>query len=414
MNLQELKATGQIVLQHVRGSHMFGTNIEGSDVDRGGVFRVPNDAWLSLVHPPQEVGDEKSDEKYTELRKFLDLVQSANPTLLETLFVPRQFVERITDVGEELLKHRHMFVTKKCYWSYTSYAHAQVKRAKGQNKKVNFVDRYVNTKDMETLQELAAWGLVTKEFLEQKFCKNLVKYLERKFPFPNFDHQPEWADMRESVSGLDSLKAPKREDFCYFMDKHSVYAECPCRPKKLTFDIGSGYGVSSVEHTPGAYRLYTGDYMGVFVGGRVVCSSITKENERGDFMGLLYFNESEYEKAKNEYNSFWEWMANKNEQRWVSQENKEMDYDAKNMMHCARMMFEAEYIVDHGEPKVLWDGDKLKFLKDVRAGKLKYEQLLEMTETMFVTLKAKYERSSLPESVNGKKVIELYNHLVHM
>ena len=76
--------------------------------------------------------DEKGDEVYYELGRFVDLLSKSNPNALEMLFMPK-----------DCIRHRHpvmdlldpkLFLTKKCEMSFGGYALGQVKKARGLNK----------------------------------------------------------------------------------------------------------------------------------------------------------------------------------------------------------------------------------------------------------------------------------------
>jgi len=218
------------------------------------------------------------------------------------------------------------------------------------------------------------------------------------------------------------LLPPTRESCCVWIDKTNFEPDpwqdekspFPARPSVVDFNLKEGYGVSSVEHMPNQYRLYKGDYQGVFKAGELVCSSISKENEWKDFIGIFYFSENEYQRVLRDYQSFWEWQANKNDQRWITQEKKEAKCDYKNLMHTCRLLMEAENIATNGEPVIRFTGEKLQFLKDIRAGKKTYEEVLWWSEIKCAGLDELYENSNLPNQVSGKKVIELYEYLLKL
>ena len=49
MNLNQLQNSDLILLEYIRGSHLYGTNTPKSDIDIGGVFKIPNKDWIKLV-----------------------------------------------------------------------------------------------------------------------------------------------------------------------------------------------------------------------------------------------------------------------------------------------------------------------------------------------------------------------------
>lgn len=174
----------------------------------------------------------------------------------------------------------------------------------------------------------------------------------------------------------------------------------------------SKYDCSSVEHVPNLYRIYKNG-SGIFKNNQLVYSSISKEREKTDFQYLMTFNENEYEKSISDYNSFWEWMSCKNDNRWVDFSNKSFDYDRKNMMHLIRLLMEAENIIKEGKPKVRFYNEERQYLLDVRNGKFTYEQLTNSLEDKINLLKDQFDKSSLPYGVDMKKLNSLYIKLMN-
>ena len=89
MTIEELRKSGWIAFEYIRGSHAYGLNTETSDVDMGGVFILPNDYLMGLrSHYIEQVSDDKNDTVYYELGRWVELLMKANPTALESLFIP--------------------------------------------------------------------------------------------------------------------------------------------------------------------------------------------------------------------------------------------------------------------------------------------------------------------------------------
>ena len=423
MNIEELRQTDLIILEHVKGSNLYGTNIATSDIDIGGIFVVPNGDWLTLQHPPKEIGDKKGDEKYFELRRYFDLVCTANPTVLETLFIPKESINTIKPQAELLMKHGEMFLTKRCEHSYSGYAYAQIKKAKGKNKKVHSVEKYFHEDAIALLDELLYAEKISKEWIESRFNKALFLFIVKNKALPNPIENTNWKEMDKYLPQLKKLQSPRREDFCCFVERDfnlrnwnpwtldSFYCDnMPFRPQKRK-DL-SHYDCSSVEHMPNLYRLYKNG-KGLFRNGQLVYTSISKEREWRDFAGVMYLNEDEYSKQKREWLSFWEWMAKRNESRWQTDEGTAFDYDHKNMQHTIRLLMEAENIATLGKPVVRFDGDRLAYLREIRAGKYDYEYLLQWAEDKCLELKEIYKKSQLPYQVNMKKANELYMEIIN-
>ena len=131
--LTRVRRDDMLLFEAVGGSVAYGTNTPESDEDLRGVFIAPQ-SFLTASESIDQVQDEKGDEVYYELGRFVELLSKSNPNALEMLFLP-----------EDCIRHRHpvmdllnpnLFLTKKCEMSFGGYALGQVKKARGLNKKI--------------------------------------------------------------------------------------------------------------------------------------------------------------------------------------------------------------------------------------------------------------------------------------
>ena len=131
----DIKNNGWLLYEYVRGSVAYGTNTPESDEDHGGVYLEPIEQILGLgLDFQDEIADDKHDNTWYSLKKYLTLLLSSNPNILESLFIDDKFVIYEHPIITELKKHRQDFVTKDCFNSFIGYAIAQIKRARGYNK----------------------------------------------------------------------------------------------------------------------------------------------------------------------------------------------------------------------------------------------------------------------------------------
>ncbi|MGJ8638628.1 MAG: DNA polymerase beta superfamily protein [Opitutaceae bacterium] len=338
----------RIVFESIVGSHAYGTQHANSDEDIKGIFIEPMDSLLTLTELPEQINDAKGDIVYYSLRRFLELALSANPNIVELLFMPEDCVRTVAPCFRPIIEQRDLFITKQAYVSHVRYAQSQIRKAKGQNKWVN-------------------------------------------------NPQPE--------------QPPTRLDFCWFVPNDVPKNEAPLRPKTLE-DAGINLAhchVASMEHTPNVFRLYHygSSAKGVFRGKTLTCEPIPIEDETTHCIGLLIFNEQAYTRAKKDHQNYWTWRAQRNERRWETQENGQIDYDAKNMMHMFRLMLSAENILEHGAPIVRFEGETLAFLKEVLAGAFSHTSLLGKADTLSKRLDALYDSSTLPEQPDAKRAESL-------
>ena len=107
------------------GSHAYGTNIEGSDIDVRGVMLPTVDELIGLKHFEQRM-DAETDTTLYEFNKFIKLVCNTNPNVVEMLGTNQYII--FNDVGEELIGMAKDFLSKKCLYSFAGYANSQLRR----------------------------------------------------------------------------------------------------------------------------------------------------------------------------------------------------------------------------------------------------------------------------------------------
>ncbi len=345
-----------IIFESVVGSQAYGTALPNSDKDVKGIYVIPSSGYLSLDPPPTQVSDEKGDTVYYSLARFLELALSANPNIIELLYMPTECIQHRSPSFKILEDNRSIFITKQAYESHVGYAHAQIKKARGQNKWVN-------------------------------------------------NPQPK--------------TPPKLEDFCWLIRPLNHAAEkMPLRPKPISstsIKLNECH-VSSLEHSSNMYRIY--HYgpraRGVIRGGKVVCESIPIEDEHNHCIGLLSVNETAYERAIRDHKNYWIWIENRNEDRWQTQESGDIDYDAKNMMHTFRLLLSGESILQNGYPIVRFAGEQLDFLMKIRAGQFSYDYLIDEAESKVQALKALHDNCSLPADSDKGKAEELLKEITEL
>ncbi|MEU3657562.1 nucleotidyltransferase domain-containing protein [Streptomyces sp. NPDC032161] len=107
----------------VMGSRAFGLATDGSDTDRRGVFLAPTPLFWRFDKPPTHVEGPAEEQFSWELERFCELALRANPNVLECLHSP--LVERIDEVGRELLSLRGAFLSRLAHRTFVRYALGQ-------------------------------------------------------------------------------------------------------------------------------------------------------------------------------------------------------------------------------------------------------------------------------------------------
>lgn len=385
MTIQEVKDSGLLAYEFVRGSTLYNTNIEGiSDVDYGGVYIAPTEMLLGLPenYEPQ-VSDEKHDTTYYELGRWVELLMKANPNALESLFAPRdKVVGDIHPAIQLIIDNRDLFVTKECFNSLTGYAVSQIKKCRGLNKKcvqpvlerkevLDFCYTFKGQGSQSMKDFLAEHGL------DQKYC-GLVNIPNMKdtygvyYDFAAYLHFEDLDDItkRNIVFKSGLVDANDVDKIFNRMDNKEFF------------------GYSGIVHPDGKSN-------------EVRLSSIPKGEKPICFMT---YNQNGYESHCRKYKEYQEWVEKRNPIRYES--NLKSNYDCKNVMHCVRLLHMGKELAEGQGFNVVrtWDRD---FLLDIRNHKYEYEYIMDYVEKLFDDMQEKMKSCSLPETVDRNKVNEL-------
>lgn len=125
--LRTNKHLKNIGLLAVGGSHAYGMNIEGSDLDLRGTA-LPSVDDILCGNSFEQVRDKRTDTVIYELSKFVHLCSNCNPNVIELLGIKPEHYLVLSDVGDELVKNSDMFLSKKAVYSFGEYASNQLRR----------------------------------------------------------------------------------------------------------------------------------------------------------------------------------------------------------------------------------------------------------------------------------------------
>lgn len=336
------------IFKAIVGSQSYGTNVVGSDVDYKGVYVQDFKELVGFGYREQyEVG---KDECYYEVRRFLQLLETANPTVLELLYSPEDCILVCEPEFRLLIDVRERFLTKKCLNSFGGYAVAQIKKARGLNKKMNW----------------------EKESMV------------RKTPL----------------------------DFCYVITGiGSVGLRDWLRYQKGDGTRQEYYGVSCINNASDLYFIYPSNgslgYHGIVnideTSNDLRLSSIpVEEMAKGVVMS---YNKDGYIKHCKDYRDYTEWLEKRNVQRYVDIQGHNQQIDGKNLLHCRRLLDTAMEIAEFGEIKVR--RPNADYLLKIRRGEVSLDEIIDKAEEDLDLLNGLYAKCNLPDSVDKDFVNEL-------
>lgn len=121
------------------GSHAYGTNIAGSDLDMKGICIEPTSYFFGVSNKFEQQEEmcnkgHPHDKVIYSLRKFVALALNCNPNIIEVLNVDESDVLDVDEAnrafGQALREIAPKFLTKRAYKSFSGYAMQQLHRIK--------------------------------------------------------------------------------------------------------------------------------------------------------------------------------------------------------------------------------------------------------------------------------------------
>ena len=343
------------------GSHGYGLSRPDSDYDYRGAFIAPKRYYLGFDRVEQkdsgwdEEGifpflDGATDTVIYEIRKLIQLLSGANPNVLELLWLTEYPV--LTPVGQLLIDHRQLFLSKKVKHTYSGYAFAQIKKMETHRKWL------LNPPQKKPLP--ADFGIEDEPLLTKEELNTFLEYL--------------YLLIRGKVEFLEQAE--------------QLY-------KLLTAEVDFK-GLLKQYVLPDEVLEYT--------------QNLT--NSRKDFIRLLKKSQR-YQVALREWKAYQAWKQNRNPIR--AQMERKSGFDLKHGMHCIRLLRSGLEILQVGElivdRTVAGDADDLRAILQ---GEYTYEQVIAMADDVVAQMDRAYEDSNLQNKPDLEQINQLCMQLVEM
>jgi hypothetical protein len=354
MTIQDLRERDLILFEGIVGSQAYGISTPASDVDIKGIFILPLEDILSFGYIEQ-ISDEKNDVTFYEIQRFLKLLESNNPTVLELLNLPQDCVIHQDPLFNLILENRDKFVTKMCRNSFGGYAVQQIKKARGLNKKI------VKSFEKERKSPL-------------DFC--YVPYERGSVPVTEY---LEMLDMKQQHCGLVAIPHMR---YTYHVHYHR---QASLREKGI--------------QVPLTHPLYNGIVQDFANSNEVSLSQVPKDS-KPEF--VLQFNNDGYSIYCKEYKEYWDWVEKRNHQRFTDNMLHGKGYDGKNCAHAMRLL-QMAIEISRGEGINVRRQNREELLS-IRRGEMEYDQMIEKIENLREQMENSFENSILPEKVDREFV----------
>lgn len=339
----------RVLLAFVRGSHMYGTSNDKSDVDITFVYKQPTQEILKGNYLEQlNVGG--NDIVGYEIQRYIQLLGQNNPNIIESLDIPEDCLI-YRDPSMEVFHNQADWLSKTVEKTILGYADSQIKKATGLKKLMNRKD--VGKKDLID------------------FC----------YIIQGDESQPlrEWSEEKESDLGIKNI------------EKSS--------------------GLVKIPNGKGLYGLYLDVYGDQNFRGILKDSESTQlrlSSIPKDYLELpytMYYNQDGYEVWKKEYTAYLTWLEERNQERFRMNQEAGQNVDLKNMMHLFRLLEMALNIsIGRG---IQVRSENVTFLREIREGKHEYKDLMEEAERKFMEIKKNFDSLNIQENVDREMTKEL-------
>jgi predicted nucleotidyltransferase len=362
----------------IRGSHAYGTNVETSDTDYAGVFIQSMEDILGNKYTEQ-INDDTNDTVIYEVRRFLELLGSNNPTVLELLNTPEDCIIYKDPSFDLILNDREKFITKICAKSFGGYAKQQISKAKGQNKKQNW------EKDKVTRKEVLDFVYVIEG--------------EKSIPWKV------WNDNKYEEKFIGVVNVPNARDvYSLFYDKEAYICFGEDLPEYMK-ENAKRWRRESGKPMGFGYKglVKTGEGVNVAESNQLRLSSIPKDEKP---ICVITYNKDGYTQHCNDYKSYQTWLEQRNESRWVDVKSHGQKIDGKNMLHCKRLMEMAKEIAKGEGINVR--RPNAKDLIAIRKGEVDLQTLINNVEKEIIEVDKLFDNSELPDSIDN----EFINNLI--
>ena len=395
---------GRLLYEYIRGSHLYGLNNADSDVDTSAIFIAPREAVMGLgLDYSAQVSDERHDTTWFELGEFCRLALKSNPTVLEALFVPEdKIITPPSDIIMPLFENRDQFVTKECFKPFVSYAIEQIHKARGLNKKiVNPVTERLTPFDFaytfykQGSTKIKNW--LDNRGLNKDFC-GLVH-------IPNmhdtYGVYYDWGAHFERYG----MNYDKLEQAAFGVNPFGLiffgwfgYGRFTEEERNFAKFIKSFYGIKNKTELKEWYDNHNN-----VIHYRGMCLD-TSTDMRGSSVSKgekplchMVYNESGFKDHCKKYKEYKDWEKNRNPKRYESNLNK--NYDAKNMMHCVRLIHMGREIAE-GRGIILNRTEDREFLMNIRNHKYEYDELMERVDADKAALDKAIAESTIKETID--------------
>jgi len=344
------------IFETIVGSRAYGIHREESDYDKAGVM-IPSIEYFYGFRKFEQYKDPDTDRTIYDIRKALKLISDNNPNMMDLLFMPERCIIKTTPYWQEIIDHRDCFVSKRCRYTFSRYAVAQLERIKTHRKYLLNPPKSAPKREDYGLSEVPM--------------------------FPS-------AQIKAICSAaIDLVAEEERPNLFNEIDK--VYGDYVI-PLFLRF-------VKEDQRQLGMEWIQAG----VKAQAKAILSLGT------NFIKDEYHEEARKElafyHARRDWERFNSWKKSRNKKR--AEVEAKFGFDLKHASHLVRLLRMGVEILETGKVNVDRTNIDAEELKDIRNGAWSYDKVEEYAYDVDCRLDSIYKTSTLPKTVDSKKIDNL-------
>lgn len=305
INFDSIRASGDLLFESIRGSHLYGLNGPNSDIDTYGIWCCPIE-WLlgSGRDYVPDIKSDKNDDSWVDLGKYIKLLEESNPDAIISLFTPASKILHFDPILEPLWNIRDQILSKACFKSFSGYAKDQLMKARGKNKKIS-----INPDDVKVRKTPLDFCYVVRN--DGGGSVVLSKWLKER-------------GLKQEHCGICHIQPGKGMYYLYYNwgeDKESRVEDYMA----LQYPDASSWSIGKYRRDLERLKEAAGEcitYRGIICkneeeGTQLRLTSIPKEDEKRGPLCIFQYNQDAFTYHCKQYKEYWEWVEKRNQDRFV-------------------------------------------------------------------------------------------------
>ncbi len=394
ITFDSIRKSGDLLFESIRGSHLYGLNGPERDIDTFGIWCCPI-GWLlgSGKDYIPDVRSEKNDDTWYDIGKYIHLLEESNPDAIISLFTPEDKILYFDPCLQPLWDIRDQILSKACFKSFSGYAHDQLMKARGKNKKIS-----IDPEEVKVRKTPIDFCYVIRP--DGGGTINLRTWLDER-------------GLKQEHCGLAHIQPGKGMYYLYYNwgeDKESRVEDYMRTkyPKEVPWLTGWYYKKELENLKKEAGEAIT--YRGIISkkeeeGTQLRLTSIPKIDQSRGPLCIFQYNQDAFEQHCRRYKEYWEWVDKRNKDRFVI--DSEHGFNAKNLSHCYRLMVQGLEIAQ-GKGLILdRRGIDADILMDIKNHKMTYDEIMALCEEKKAEMEKAFLESTIPDLPPIDKLEEL-------